>query len=88
MDLNYDCVAKKYIDYPKKLCDVIAEELYNLHQLDYKDCPIQNHTELYLKSAKVNYQKGKFSQTDLPNNWRITSTKQAYDVVANVEVFG
>ncbi|MDF2686560.1 MAG: kanamycin kinase, partial [Clostridia bacterium] len=33
--------TKKYIDEPKKLCDVYAQSLRMLHEVDFSDCPNQ-----------------------------------------------
>ena len=60
-----DCIHQKYLDYPKKLCDVFAENLRLLHCLDYKDCPIKNRTDDYLKTAERNYKAGHCDKTFL-----------------------
>ena len=39
-----DCTH--YLDNPEKLCDTIAEILYNLHHVDFCDCPIKNRTKI------------------------------------------
>ncbi|MCL2048639.1 MAG: aminoglycoside 3'-phosphotransferase [Defluviitaleaceae bacterium] len=36
-----DCTTAKYLEQPKRLCDIYAERLALLHAADYKDCPIQ-----------------------------------------------
>jgi len=48
---GFDCTEEIYMSRPKKLVDTLAERLYLLHQEDYTDCPILNHTELMLKRA-------------------------------------
>ena len=55
-----DCTDEKYLADPQKLCQVYAKYLQMLHSQDYTHCPIQNHTELYLNSARSNKQKGNF----------------------------
>ena len=49
---GFDCTDDVYTNQPEKLADTLAERLYLLHQEDFTDCPIQNHTELMLERAK------------------------------------
>ena len=62
-----DCTHPLYLSDPERLCDIMAEQLFNLHSLSFKDCPI-NHTARYLKTAEENHQKGSFdlSYSSLP----------------------
>ena len=55
-----NCIAVKHLDQPEQLCDITAELLAKLHAEDYSDCPVPNHTELYLAKAKDNYLSNTF----------------------------
>ncbi|MCL2427331.1 MAG: aminoglycoside 3'-phosphotransferase [Oscillospiraceae bacterium] len=76
-----DCAAAMYLENPKRLCDTIAETLMMLHSLDYSDCPIQNHTELYLAGAKKNKQMGTYDNSSFPDSFGYTSSDEAWAVV-------
>jgi len=58
-----DCITLKYIEYPERLCDTIAEQLVLLHNMDFSDCPVRNHTERYLKTAEFNKQTDNFDKS-------------------------
>ena len=62
-----NCIAAKYLEQPKRLCDITAELLAKLHAEDYSDCPVPNHTELYLAKAKDNYLANTFDETNYPD---------------------
>ncbi|MEG0691832.1 MAG: aminoglycoside 3'-phosphotransferase [Oscillospiraceae bacterium] len=49
-----DGIAPKYLDHPEKLCDVFAESLFQLHNVDFSDCPIKNKTISMLSDVKRN----------------------------------
>jgi len=74
-----DCIAQKYLDNPKRLCDTIGEQLSLLHSMDFSDCPVQNHTELFLASAKENMQKGMFDKKKAVH-WGYDSPDKAWSV--------
>ena len=76
-----DGISKEYLDQPERLCDVFAQELRKLHEMDIEGCPIPNHTERYIASAKVGYLKGKFNQEGLPSIWSFREGKEAFDVI-------
>ena len=78
-----DCIAAKYLEQPKRLCDVLAEKLALLHSLDFSDCPIQNHTELYLNTAQFNKNSDIFDKSQFPDNWGYKSPEEAWAVVEN-----
>ena len=46
---NY--LTKKYLNNPKRLCDSLAENLRFLHEQNFEDCPILDHSERYLKKV-------------------------------------
>ena len=42
-----------YLEDPKRLCDLLAEHLRALHELDHADCPVQNHTNTSQPTSSV-----------------------------------
>lgn len=75
-----DCIAAKYVEQPKRLTEILAERLYSLHHTDFTGCPVLNHTERYLSTAKHNYQTGHYDKSHFPN-WGYTSAEEAYGVI-------
>lgn len=61
-----DCIASKYLEHPKRLCDTLAERLILLHSLDFTECPTQNHTEWYLATAEQNKRMDTYNKDEFP----------------------
>ena len=76
-----DCIYPKYLQNPKKLCDIIAEKLAYLHQIEPKNCPIPNHTENYLQLAYYNYKNGTYNKSQFPNNFGYKNEQDALNVI-------
>ena len=76
-----DCVAAKYLEQPERLCDTLAEQLALLHAKDFSDCPVQNHTELYISGVKQNKLDGTFDKSNFPDSFGYKSAEEAWDVV-------
>jgi len=76
-----DGAMKKHTDDPKRLCDIFAERLAILHATDFSDCPIINHTALYLESAKNNMLNGTYNKSNFPDSWGYASANEAWAVV-------
>lgn len=79
--LGDDCIAQKYLDNPKKLCDTIAEHLQRLHSINPINCPITNHTEKYLNTALTNYKSGNYDKSQYPNNFGYQCAEQAFNIM-------
>ena len=73
-----DCTYQMYLDNPKRLCDTIATRLRALHETDFSDCPILDHTTLYLGVAKENYKKGLFDPSFASDDFGDLSAKDAW----------
>ena len=76
-----DCTAAKYLEQPKRLCDIYAERLALLHAEDFTGCPIQNHTELYLAKAAENKRADTFDKSQFPDSFGYKSAAEAWAVV-------
>lgn len=58
-----DCTHADYLAEPRRLCDLLATKLRELHETDCLDCPILNHTKNYLATAENNYHNGQYDVT-------------------------
>lgn len=77
-----DCTTDKYMQQPERLCDLLAEQLLYLHEQDFTDCPVPNHTEIYLAGAERNKRLGYFDNNlFLEKSFRHTSAEEAWTVV-------
>jgi len=75
-----DCIAEKYLAQPERLCDTLAERLVLLHNTDFTDCPIGNHSALLLASAEQGKQKHRFDR-NIANMYGIKSPEEAWAIV-------
>lgn len=72
-----DCTHAEYLADPKRLCDLLAVKLRELHETDFSDCPVKDHTANYLATAERNYRNGQFDLSFFDENstpeeaWRI-----------------
>lgn len=76
-----DCTHKDYLATPKRLCDILASKLRELHETDFSDCPIADHTANYIATASRNYRNGKYDASLFPDNWGYKSTDEAWEVL-------
>lgn len=75
-------MAKQYLNNPKRLCDNLAENLRFLHEQNFEDCPILDHSERYLNKVEKNASI-KHSNLDFVNNYNVRTTEEAYDYIEN-----
>lgn len=76
-----DCTHADYLANPERLCDKYAEILYSLHQLDGKDCPVQNRIESYSALAFDNYRTGNYDKDSFPDSFGYASAEEAMAVI-------
>lgn len=76
-----DCISPQYLNQPERLCDTLAECLVRLHSLHFSDCPIQNHTQLYLTKAEENYRTGNYDKSHFPDSFGYTCEKEAWGYI-------
>ena len=76
-----DCTHATYLEDPKRLCDLLAERLRALHELEHTDCPVQNRMEAYLATAEKNYREGNYDTSLFPDNWGYATAEEAFAVV-------
>ncbi|MCL2629059.1 MAG: aminoglycoside 3'-phosphotransferase [Oscillospiraceae bacterium] len=78
-----DCTAEKYLEQPDRLAETLGEHLACLHGLDYKDCPVLNHTEQYIKSVEFNKRSDNYDKSHFPDSFGYSSANEAWAVVEN-----
>lgn len=76
-----DCTAARHLQQPERLCDLLAEQLAQLHATDFTGCPV-NHTEGYLRGAAQNYRHRTFDM-GFSGNWGFANPEEAWGVVEN-----
>ena len=76
-----DCTTAKYLEQPKRLCDILAERLVMLHSMDISDCPNQHHTEWLLSTAEQNMRTGNYNKDEFPDSFGYASAEEAWAVV-------
>jgi len=76
-----DCTTERYLEQPERLVDILAQQLSILHGADFVDCPVQNHTALYLANAKHNFENGTYDKSDFPDSFGYKSAEEAWAVV-------
>jgi len=74
-----DCIAEKYLAQPERLCDTLAERLMLLHDTDFTDCPVSNHSALLRANAEHNKQNRMFDQS-IADYWGFKSPEEAWAI--------
>ena len=75
-----DCTHAQYLADPRRLCDVIATKLRELHELDTIGCPIQNRMGAYVALAEKNYFEDNYDKSHFPDSFGYRSGDEAYEV--------
>ena len=76
-----DCTSDIYLAEPKRLCDLLAERLRMLHELDASDCPIKDRVGEYIAMGELNYAKGTYNTDHFPDSFGYRSGEEAYRVL-------
>ena len=80
-----DCTHPDHLAQPERLCDLLATTLRALHETAAPDCPVPDHTALYLQTAKENAARGMFDPAYLWGDTLRNTVKSAVDAYAIVE---
>ena len=78
-----DCTHFEYLEKPEKLCDMIAERLWNLHKQSYVGCPVMNRTEEYLNLAEHNYLNRIFDSSFASEKFKSADRNSIWSYVDN-----
>ena len=76
-----DCLHPEYLADPKRLAEVTALMLRDLHSRDTSRCPVTSHTGNYLRTARENYASGHYDAALFPDNWGYASAEEAWAVI-------
>lgn len=77
-----DCTTAKYLDDPKRLCDIVAERLRILHEVDPTDCPVKDRVGEYIATAKKNYISDCYNKEHFPDSFGYRSGEEAYSALS------
>ncbi len=77
-----DCISAKYLADPKRLCDLMAERLRALHELDCADCPIRDISDRIISHSEKNYLADNYSKEHFPDSFGYRSGEEAYSVLS------
>lgn len=76
-----DCIHERYIADPKRLCDLLAEGLRRLHELDASSCPAKDRVSEYIALAEENYRADNYDKSHFPDSFGYSSPEEAYHVM-------
>lgn len=76
-----DCTHATYLAYPKRLCDLLATRLRELHETDFTGCPVPDRMQSYLATAEANHAKGAFDLSLFSEDWGYRSVEEAWSVL-------
>lgn len=76
-----DAVALRYLEDPRRLSEVLGQELRRLHELDALGCPVMNRTETFLDLAERNYRLGHFNPALFESFFSFSSAEEAFKVL-------
>ena len=80
--IGEDCTHKSYLSNPKRLADLMAERLLELHSLDHSDCPIRDKVGDFISVAEENYRRDSYDKSHFPDSFGYSSGEEAYDVLS------
>lgn len=75
-----DCTHPAVLSDPRRLCDMMGEQLRALHAIPVSGCPV-HRTADYLAAARHNHSTGHFDMTLFPDNWGYASPEAAWEIV-------
>lgn len=76
-----DASSKKFLENPKRLCQILAETMKQLHALEVNEDLVGNRTQEYLKAVEVGYQVGNFDPHYLFSHQKQIDRSGAYKKV-------
>ena len=77
-----DCTDKRYLDDPKRLCDLLAKRLRYLHEIDCSDCPIQDKISEYIALSEKNYATDNYNKEHFPDSFGYRCGEEAFSVLS------
>lgn len=75
-----DCTDSAYLSEPRRLCDVTASLLRELHEMDGKNCPVQDRIMTYVETVKGGFDKSSYEPDLFGGMWKFDSFSDAKHV--------
>ncbi len=76
-----DCLDRLYMEEPRRLCDLTAQLLRQLHEESIAHCPAPDRTGECLAAARRNYENKTFDDSHFPDNWGYATAEEAWEVL-------
>lgn len=76
-----DATHAAFLSDPKRLSSVMGEALRALHEIDAKDCPVQDRMQEYLALADENFKTGNYDASHFPDSFGYRSATEARAVL-------
>lgn len=76
-----DCIHSQYREDPKRLCDLTATLLRQLHEESISGCPVPDRCASYRATALRNYTTGHYDASLFPDNWGYASAEEAWQEI-------
>jgi len=76
-----DCTHAQYLENPKRLCELLAQRLRMLHEMDAADCPVQDRMAGYKALAAQNYRTSNYDMSHFPDSFGYASAQEAWATV-------
>ena len=73
-----DCTHAMYRAEPEKLCDIMAEQLRNLHEIRTDGCPVKNRLDSYKALVLSGYKQEKYEPELFGGLWEFSSREEAW----------
>ncbi len=77
-----DCTHQMYLEDPKRLCDLLAIQLRQLHELDFSDCPAVDKMSEYFALAEKNYYADSYNKEHFPDSFGYASGDEAWKALS------
>lgn len=72
-----DCTHPDHLTEPERLCDTIASSLRELHEMDGKDCPVQDRIVTYAKAVIRGFDRSSYEPDLFRGIWEFGSFSEA-----------
>ncbi|MBR3681595.1 MAG: aminoglycoside 3'-phosphotransferase [Clostridia bacterium] len=77
-----DLTHPTYLSEPKRLCDLLATRLRELHEMTTVGCPVTDRVGEYLARAESNFNTGCYDKSHFPDSFGYRSAEEAWSVLS------
>ncbi|EHI70209.1 aminoglycoside 3'-phosphotransferase [Streptococcus ictaluri] len=75
----------EYLRQPKKLINIVVEQLQKLHELHFTEISAINRTDSYIQTVELNYQKGVFNPNFLSSRDLFKTSYDIFDYIQEIK---